>query len=178
MRLFVAVELPREIRKKIAERFTAKLTGSFKAVEEENLHLTLCFVGEKNEEQTRKIVGRLEGMKFEPFEAELSGAGSFGTRAVWVGLTQGAREAAGLAEKICEACGTKDEKFHAHVTIARNKRAGEKEFEETISRLKKEKFREKFLVKGFTLIKSELTEKGPVYAVVSERTFSKSDSGS
>ncbi|MCH7902618.1 hypothetical protein IIC68_02590, partial [archaeon] len=71
-----------------------------------------------------------------------------------------------------------DKKFHAHITIARNKRVDEKEFFKLAEKLGKEELEENFNVNSIVLMKSTLTDEGVFYEEVSERTFSKRASGS
>ena len=55
----------------------------------------------------------------------------------------------------------KQEKFHAHVTLARNARMNTKEFEGLAIELNKKPFHETFNVHGLSVMQSTLTRKGP-----------------
>lgn len=61
MRLFIAVDLSEELREKIAPilKTISELNG-VKAVERENLHITLKFLGEVREERLPAIVEALK----------------------------------------------------------------------------------------------------------------------
>lgn len=179
MRLFIALKIPRQTQSRIHETLSKKIGAAFKVVEEENLHITLLFIGEKSEEEARKIKERFGKIRFKPFKIRFTGAGSFGTKVVWIGIKEGKEELEELARTASATLGIKqDKEFMAHLTIARNKRASVKEFTRTMRELEKEEFDEHFEVETIALVKSTTLPSGPSYEVISERTFSKSDSGS
>ncbi|HLC92223.1 MAG TPA: RNA 2',3'-cyclic phosphodiesterase [archaeon] len=182
MRLFVGIEIPKEIREKIAPELSLKIPRrEFKIVEEKNLHITLCFIGEVPEESAPEIKSRLSEIKFASFRARLEGAGSFPGRVLWLGLSDGAKECEELAAKTRHALGVQEERLHAHVTLARNRHAEDEEFARAESPIKKMKFAEEFEVRAFSLLQSRLLQSGPVYeglAVFPSSTFLSRDSGS
>ncbi|MEM2909174.1 MAG: RNA 2',3'-cyclic phosphodiesterase [Candidatus Bilamarchaeaceae archaeon] len=165
-RLFVAVELPQELRANIHEFARQIEQDGVKLVEEENLHITLRFIGEVPEETVSDIASRLEKIKFKEFECSIKGVGVFPSpsyiRVVWVGIE--CEQLMQLADSVIAALkgiGKEEErKFSAHLTIARVKKKidlGE------FLRKNKEKEFGKFNVSSFILFESKLTPKGPVY---------------
>ena len=63
MRIFIAIELPEDIKSKIfhaSETLTNKNFFRGKFVEKKDLHLTLKFLGEIDEEKIEKIISRLK----------------------------------------------------------------------------------------------------------------------
>jgi 2'-5' RNA ligase len=128
MRLFIAIDLPTDIRDALAavQRNLKPITNTARWVAPESIHLTLKFIGEMREEKIRDIDAALAGLRWNPFTMAVHGAGFFpGTRSprvFWVGLQSPIISA--LAEEIdtrMERCGLEREKraFRPHLTLAR-----------------------------------------------------------
>ena len=133
MRLFVALEVPLEIRHRLAracEVLRARLPrGSW--VAPERLHLTLVFLGNCNERQAARLSEAL-GKPFgssRPFDLALEGAGFFPPRGRprvgWIGLRpspeilalqRGVRRA---TDRVLGPSESGAEGFHPHLTIVR-----------------------------------------------------------
>lgn len=138
-------------------------------MEEENLHLTLKFLGEVREERIRDISEILKEISkgFKKFEVTLQGIGAFpnqsSPRVIWTGVEKGRKEMIELQKEIEERLvplGFKKEErgFHPHLTIARVKGRGDfKELFETDYKSRT------FLIDKIILFKSTLTPKGPIY---------------
>ncbi len=132
MRAFFAIELPDAVRA-AARRSAlalAQAVPSARVPPEENLHVTLAFLGEVDEgaieDLTLAVATALPGRS--PFPMQLGSAGRFPPRGrpriVWIGVSRGAHECGDLAARVAAACGAAgrsvDERpFHAHVTVAR-----------------------------------------------------------
>ncbi len=171
MRLFVAVDIDDDLRHNFIPLL--KLLSSFrgvKAVEPENLHITLKFLGEVNEVSAERIKDELGKIHFSPFEIEFSGIGFFPNpnylRVVWVGVSgDGIYRLADDVEKRMRKLGFKKEKdFKAHLTVGRVKRIDSSSKTRLLRDL--ESYNTEFgrmTVKDFRLKKSTLTPKGPVY---------------
>mgnify|MGYP001772558250 CR=1 FL=1 len=169
MRLFVAVDVDEAIKSRI-DPLLSKLSAlqGVKAVERENLHTTLIFLGEVEEGRVKDITSALSSIRFKPFEISLAGVGKFPergeARVVWIGIVENG-ELSELAEKVyseLRKLGFKrDKDFIAHVTVARVKRRN-KEVEKIIKEFEKAEFG-KMLVKEFKLKQSILKPSGPVY---------------
>lgn len=177
MRLFLAIKIPNELKEKIREKYLKRIPGELKTVEKENLHITMLFLGEKTEKEFEEIKKSLQKIEFTEFKASTSGIGYFSSKVLWAGIEKGSKELSGLSSVISNIQ-KPDKKFHAHITIARNKRMDEKEFFKLAEKLGKEKLEENFNVNSIVLMKSTLTDEGVFYEEVSERTFSKRASGS
>jgi len=163
-RLFVAIEIPAPVRKAIFKELIAPLEG-LKPVKEENVHLTLCFVGEAQEKAAAK---KLDEIEFAPFEIKIHGVSRFEENVVWLGAN--ANEAGLLAQKICSALKVNPEKVYAsHITLARGKEGAD--FFHEFAKVKNSGFHETLKVNKFALMKSELTKEGPVYTKVKEFTL-------
>lgn len=170
MRLFIAVELPDEIKRNI-EKLIVELKGiesSVRWVETANLHLTLKFLGEVAAE---KKEGLLEGIAAKVkgtgnFKIELAGAGTFPAgkhpKVIWVGVKSGSERLAKLAQLLDE------KEFAAHVTIGRVKNdKGVDKLQEKLAELKDFKFGAAEVDSLFA-IKSTLTPQGPSYEKIKE----------
>jgi 2'-5' RNA ligase len=125
IRLFVAIEFPEELRRRLAMIATGPREARW--VPEENFHLTVRFIGEVNEDAMHEIVPALGEVLSEPFELTLAGAGHFESggrvRTLWVGVEKNPSLVA-LRDRIESAlvrAGLSPErrKFAPHITIAR-----------------------------------------------------------
>ncbi len=180
LRCFIAVSLPATLRSAIGE-VVGKLRGigaDIKWVSDENLHLTLKFLGETEEELVDEIRNALidKLSHYAPFYIKIGGVGYFpggrNPRVIWVGI-----EDPGVLEDIYKdienavaKLGYPREKrpFSPHLTIGRVR--SPKRVAEVIRRL--EEFRtitfDEFVVKEVTLMKSELKPGGAEYSGLAE----------
>ena len=128
MRLFIAINFPAEIKETIAEIRDnikeAALRGNF--TYDENLHLTLAFLGECSPQQMKMIKTVLDHTIFSNFTLELYKVGYFkGDKGNiwWVGL----KESKCLSDLQADLCNRLEQmgflmenrKFTPHITIAR-----------------------------------------------------------
>ena len=140
MRLFIAVEPPRELQERaVALAGPLRATGAeVKWVPAGNLHYTLKFLGEVDESRVKGIEQRLrallEGTK--AFRVRIMGAGSFGRprhdagsglrpvvpRVLWFSASEGKEELVALMESVGKAFDdVRRDEFaaSAHLTIGR-----------------------------------------------------------
>jgi 2'-5' RNA ligase len=130
LRLFVAADVPEDIRSLVADSVAPMRERFPKArwVPVENQHVTLKFLGAtwpRLVEWVTSAVGEV-ALAHEPFETHVVGLGAFPNdrraRVLWAGLDQGSRFA-GLAASLDEALSRefKPEKrpFTPHLTVAR-----------------------------------------------------------
>jgi 2'-5' RNA ligase len=169
-RLFVAIRPPEAIRDLLIDAMDEGPGLSW--VGEDNLHLTLRFIGEVERRQAEEIVTALEQISSESFQLEVAGAGRFDRRsggALWAGVRP-RRPVAELAKKIDRACmlaGLEPEHraFHPHITLARYRSANAaaaRDFERRLANLSSEPFD----VSSFMLFESHLSRHGAHYEVV------------
>lgn len=169
MRLFIAIELPKELGEQITELKKKLETEHAKVTITKENHLTLKFLGDVEESRVDDIKNTLKKVEFKQYKAKLDKVGVFPNedyvRVVWIGVKP-EEETIILKKKIDDAL--KDFKFkddydfHPHVTLARVKFVKDKEkFKELIHSLKTED--SEFEVNEFKLIKSELKPDGPEY---------------
>ncbi len=127
-RLFVAIDLPEEVRGAVAGIAGRELTGA-RLVPREQLHLTLRFIGDANEAQYQAIKKELGKIKGQAFPLGLKEVGHFPPgrrpRVLWVGMSVSApllmlQEE---VERTLVGAGVLPEEraFSPHITIARLK---------------------------------------------------------
>lgn len=132
MRVFAAVELPKDVRARMAVAARDLLAGvrAAKLVSERNLHVTVRFVGEVAEESVGKVLEavREAGGTVAGTTAEARGFGAFPDarrpRVVWAGIDDPRRALAAIEAAISERLtvlghAREDRPYSAHVTVAR-----------------------------------------------------------
>ena len=124
IRLFVALEIPEQVRTRMA-LLQGGVPGA-RWASDEQMHLTLRFIGEVDENVAHDIDDALAGIRAPAFALELAGVGEFGgknPRALWAGVR--ANEALMHLQKKVETAlqrlglPAEERKFSAHVTLAR-----------------------------------------------------------
>jgi RNA 2',3'-cyclic 3'-phosphodiesterase len=127
IRLFVGIAMPAGVRRLLSS-LGSTIPGA-RAVPEEQIHLTLRFIGEVEANQFHDIRERLSEIDSRPLTTAIRGVGHFPPRGkpriVWAGL-ESAGDIMILRNKVnylLRLCGIEPErrKFHPHVTLARLK---------------------------------------------------------
>lgn len=123
-RLFVAIRPPEDIRDQLIDAMDD--SPELRWVGDDNLHLTLRFIGEVERPVANDVAAALTGLAFPPFELAISGAGRFdhGRRgALWAGVSpkEQVKTLAAKVERACQAAGLDPERraYHPHITLAR-----------------------------------------------------------
>jgi len=130
MRVFLAIDVPGEIRERLAavQDQIRPATSAARWVAPESIHVTLKFIGEMPEKRCEEIDQALRGLTWKQIKVNVRGVGFFpGTRSprvFWAGLEAASLE--GLAREIdtrLERVGFDRERraFRAHLTLARAK---------------------------------------------------------
>jgi 2'-5' RNA ligase len=128
MRLFIAVDLPDELRKELGtvQMALKPLTDSARWVAPESIHITLKFLGEVPEKRIEDVEQALTGLSWKQFTVTVRGVGFFpgnrSPRVFWAGMEAPTMQ--GLAEELdsrMERLGFDKEKraFRPHITLAR-----------------------------------------------------------
>jgi len=173
MRLFIAIEMPEEIKEYLIQ-IQSKIgndLAKIKWVNKEQMHLTLKFLGEVEPNGMGKVKKEIEKIKFEPFSVHLDSIGVFPSedyiRVIWTGLNpeekilELQKEIDGKLKKLFN----REKNFKAHITLGRIKFVDDKV--KFMDMLKKFVVKSKKIdVDNFKLIKSTLTRHGPVYEEV------------
>jgi 2'-5' RNA ligase len=166
MRTFIAINLPEEIKKKIIEIQNKLPDFVGKKIEEENLHLTLKFLGEVSEGQIKIVKEKLKKIKIKKFNAKISDVGVFTetfVRIIWIKI-ENCQELQEQIDEVLSGLFEKEKRFMSHLTIARVKFC--KDRKKLIEEVQKLKLNDEFLVDEFELMKSDLKREGPVYHVL------------
>lgn len=122
MRLFLAINLSSEMKAALTDAqrtmYDRGVRGNF--TPEENLHLTLAFIGEYS--RSEAVMDALAGVTFTPFELVLDGVGRFGDL-WWAGLRESAALTAvvrRIRRALAEGSIPFDRKrFSPHITLIR-----------------------------------------------------------
>ena len=168
MRCFIGIDLSssaiKEIKKLqniIEPHFTGKITES------KNLHLTLKFLGEINNDTLKKVKKKLSIIKSQSLKLYLDKLGVFSkkfVKIVWVKVSNVSLQK--LIDNSLADIFEKEWRFMGHITIARVKNLKNKSsFLELINKTNVNKV--SFMVTEFYLKESILRNEGPVYKVIS-----------
>ena len=175
MRLFVAADLPKEVRARLAEmqRALADLPLPVRWVAPGGVHLTLKFLGEAAPGRRAAIEAALAApaATLAPFRLAASGVGTFpergAPRVIWVGLEGDVAAARRLQEAVEAAVAPlgfarDDHPFTPHLTLGRVKGPGRGDPRPVLARLGPEGASE-FLVHDYVLFESRLGSGGASY---------------
>ncbi len=171
-RLFVAIRPPEAIRDLLVD---AMDDGSeLRWVSDEQLHLTLRFIGEVERPLADDIAHELKRVRSERFELRIAHAGRFDQRnggALWAGVEPRVPVAALAAkvERACQSAGLEAERraFHPHITLARWKGRASRAADAFIER-NRALTSPPFETDRFLLIESHLSRHGPHHEVIDE----------
>ncbi len=175
-RLFVAIRPPEDIRDALID--TMDDSPDFRWQQDQQLHLTLRFVGEVERPLAEDLAAALAAIRAQPFDIRLKGVGRFeqrNTGALWAGLEPKAPLAALAAkvERACIAVGLEPERraFHPHITLARWKGRRTREVASFLER-KRGLVSEPWEVDAFILFESRLSRHGAHYEEVASYPLS------
>lgn len=168
-RLFAAIRPPEPIRDLLLDAMDD--SADFRWQSDEQLHLTLRFIGEVDRPRAEDVTAALARVRSAPFELSLSGLGSFDHRgggALWAGV-EPRRDVTALAariERACQSAGLEPERraFHPHVTIARWSGRRSREAREFLTGRSVKS--PSFAVDCFTLFESTLSRHGAHYEAI------------
>jgi 2'-5' RNA ligase len=182
-RTFVAVFPPPPIVESLTvllPELRRAIPEGVKWVERENLHLTLRFFGDLTDKKVRQVIEVTEafGAANAPVDGLLGGLGAFPSlsrpRVFWIAMRDGGERLEALARDLDMAYrksgfGQADKPFRAHLTVGRV-REGHRIEGERIAVLKYESTA--FTLDRISVMKSQLTPKGPVYSSLAEISLS------
>ena len=175
-RLFVAIRPPEPIRDLLLDAMDD--SADFRWQDDEQLHLTLRFVGEVERPVADDLADALPRISAAPLALHIAGVGRFEQRssgALWAGVEPKAQVAALAAkvERICQSVGLEPERraFHPHITLARWKGRRTREVREYLERTGGLSS-EPFTVDAFSLFESRLSRHGAHYEEVASYPLS------
>ena len=169
-RLFVAIRPPEAIRDLPIDAMDD--SADFRWQGEDQLHLTLRFIGEVERPLAEDIAAAMGRIHAPRFALRIAGTGRFdqsNSGALWAGVEPKAPVAALAAkvERACQSCGLPPERraYHPHITLARWKGRRSREataFLERSASLSSDPFE----VDSFSLFESRLSRHGAHYEEV------------
>ena len=184
-RLFIAIELPSNVRRTLADHIQrlreALPEASASWAREENLHLTLKFLGDTELNRVDALSQAIQraANAAEPFEINIESCGAFppngAPRVLWVGVQDPRGQLASLQRKLEDECANvgfarEQRPFRPHLTIARirNPRGASR-----LGQVHKEAGfdPETVVVSHLALIRSELLSNGSRHTVAARHSF-------
>jgi 2'-5' RNA ligase len=182
IRTFIAINLESAVHRRVMalqETLARSVGDEVKWVEDNNMHLTLLFLGEVDQRQVHEVcraVARCCAER-ESFVLEVVGVGAFPNtrrpRILWAGVGQGTEELVSLHDVLEEAllelgCYRREErKYSPHVTLGRVHQDGaEEKIVEALTRHQHWQGGETRVTEALVM-SSDLTPRGPIYTVMS-----------
>ena len=160
-----------------AQKMIVATGADIKAVEEENIHITLKFLGEISEEQIARVAEIIQSISFKSFTLEFKGVGVFPSPSrpsvVWAGVTGEASEMLAVfteLEQGLKSLGFEPERrlFQPHVTLCRVRSGRNRaQLAEAVRNMEDEGFGT-LRVEHIRLKKSVLARSGPIYSTITE----------
>jgi len=179
VRLFLAINLPTDVRREIvaATAPVREVAPELSWVDESRIHLTLKFFGDQPQEQANAIRGAAEqvGARHKELMMRVGGIGAFPnfrrSRVVWIGVEQESRLELlhHDVEMACAAIGfdVEGRPFRPHITLARVKHPLPEEGARMLSRTaRRVDYTADVLVRSLDLMQSDLGPGGSAYSTL------------
>jgi len=177
MRTFFCLELPEDVKEEARSLGNSIDSPAYvKWVSEDNLHITLKFLGDIEGGRVEEIRDRAEGTasRAEPFEIEINKLGGFPNlgfpKVIWLGSESPPESIFKLHRDLDESLfglgfEKEDRDYVPHVTLGRTKDDDDSKIERLGQRLEERNFDRSWSVpiEKLTLMQSELRSDGPVY---------------
>jgi 2'-5' RNA ligase len=174
MRLFISINFDQNTKDRFIkiQKSLIKM-GKGRLTPPENLHLTLIFLGEVPDEKGSLLSDALKAVEVSPMELKVAQIGTFSEESgLWWAGIEGNRKLNDLQARISAVlseCGSKlgNDKYRPHITLVRDYIKG-KDFN-----VKKALSRPFVIpVSSFSLMRSELNDKGAIYTELGRYTCS------
>lgn len=176
VRLFVGLALPEAHRQRLG-LIGHGIEGA-RWVAPQNLHITLRFIGEVDEDVAEDLVRGLSQVRADPFAVTIKGVGTFGhpPHALWAGVEDEPQGALAQLHANVESALVREglepehRKYTPHVTLARFRKVNMSRvarFMESSGALALEPFE----ATGFTLFQSHLRPEGAEYERITQFNF-------
>jgi len=171
MRLFIAIELPTGLKSELG-RLRANIPG-VRWVPTEQIHLTLAFLGEVDEEAAVKLTAQLAEIRADAFKLSFGGIGCFPDRqrprVIWIGVIPepGLLRLATAVQQSAHTAGIllEERHFSPHITLARLKLPAVDDLRAFLDQQHRITL-EPFAVREFTLFQSKLTSQGAMHSQI------------
>jgi 2'-5' RNA ligase len=172
-RAFIAIDLPQDIRSRIAEISKSLDSSGIKVVGPEQLHITMFFLGYVDAGQLEAVKLAISDVSMRSFSVDLKGIGTFDARSprvVFVDIAEGSEGLKEIYAHLFEGISalrikTDEREFTPHITIARLKRFTSRETGAVNALVEKYPDYDfgAFLCTSIKLKKSVLARSGPEY---------------
>ena len=187
MRLFIAIDLNESAREAIRTeqaRLKKALAGrsSLKWVRDEQMHLTLVFLGEVADDLAQRIVDSInQPIDQVAFEASFGGVGMFPPhgppRVLWIGMRDGAQQTIAVQRELAArvrrlGVELEDRPFHPHLTLARWRDSRASDRSRAADAAKATRAVARVHVDHATLYQSRLSPSGSTYTPLARATLS------
>ncbi|MFQ5997333.1 MAG: RNA 2',3'-cyclic phosphodiesterase [Dehalococcoidales bacterium] len=184
IRSFIAIELPDEIKKALAQlqaQLKAGKQSPVKWVDPYSIHLTLKFLGNIAADKTSEITAAIEkaAQGISPFQLEVKDLGVFPNfrrvRVVWVGVSGEVAQLSQLQQRIESnlaplGFAAESRAFTPHLTLARVREQASPAEQQNLGQLIASTRFEgvyRFSVDSINLMRSQLTSEGAIYSRIS-----------
>ncbi len=176
MRCFLAIDVNNGIAKQIVElqNRMKKLDVDVKFVKKENLHFTMVFFGELNENEVNMTKAKIGDalVDIHEFRMKIGGIGYFGgknyIKVIWLGVKEGEDQFLEMVRRIKNYVNFGEFNTHSpHITLCRVKSARNKDSLFRFINENKDVYIGEITVKNVKLKSSTLTPKGPIYKDIS-----------
>ena len=176
IRIFIAVDLPKDYIEKITNIQSKFKHFNVKLVEPDLVHITLKFLGDVNENKIEQIKEALDMINIPSFDARIGNIGVFPkpqyVKVVWLGAEGNFEELHTNVEAALKPLKFKKDRsgYTAHATLARVKNIPKEDKDAFLNVLDELKDIEigTFHVDSIKLKKSTLTPEGPIYETLYE----------
>ncbi len=173
LRAFIAVEFPERLVPEIEKIESVLNTPGIRLVEPKQVHITLKFLGDIQEDNVETIASALSQVNCKPFEARVNGVGVFPKPAyikvIWLGALGNFDALHDEVERVLAPFEfEKDHRFSPHATLARVKQLRDKAT--LFEKLKELEHIDLGMINvdTITLKKSTLRPEGPIYETLRE----------
>jgi len=181
-RAFIAIEINQAAKEKLAVIASQIRSSSVKAVHPDQMHITMAFLGDIDNDSIEEIGMLLSAMERSQFGISLMGLGTFSTKrpgVIFAKVLDGAEVLALISSYINDGLAAlgmtvEERKFSAHVTVARARNPSATEIDRInsfVAAHSGDPFGS-FICSGIKLKGSVLTPKGPIYRDLFTKSFS------
>ncbi|MCL5100082.1 MAG: RNA 2',3'-cyclic phosphodiesterase [Candidatus Marsarchaeota archaeon] len=171
-RVFIGVELTRELSRSVHSAALALSMPGVSIVQEENLHITLAFLGDTSAQVRERITSLLSDLEITPFLITVRGFGTFDAknpRVVYAGIGEGSRELIEIYDSMLPVLKdigmhVEERAYSPHITVARlHRRLGKSSAERLFAAIASVHELGSMRMPGVSLIRSELNQNGATY---------------
>jgi len=179
-RIFIAIDLPKEIKESIYKRYFNITDNNLKLVAQDNIHVTLKFIGYADKDKTMTIQKSLKRIaeKIDPFyfkvAKNISCFPKFKTaKVLFAGIREGSDNFLRLSKLLEDglqdvSIRKENREYIPHITLARAKNACDASYLEEVIRFDLD---DEVFCGKLSLFESVLKKSGPEYNIIDEYDF-------